>query len=75
LGGTFNRIQRRRESIAANRAYELGINPRIGFEPIGNAGAGFDLAQKMTQRRGSEVVQMLNESLAPRPLATGCNEI
>jgi hypothetical protein len=61
--------QGRRVAIPAKRAHERGINLRIGFETIGDAGAVLDLTKEMAERRRPEPMKAFDEALLAKPLA------
>ena len=57
-------MQRRSKSIAAERAHERRIDLRVPFEMMRDAGAAFDLAQKIAERRRAKAMQVLDEAAA-----------
>jgi hypothetical protein len=55
------------EAIAPEGVHELGVNLRVSFEMIGNAGARLDFAKEMAEWRRAEPLKMLDEALALEP--------
>jgi hypothetical protein len=60
-------VQGRREAVAAKRAHERGVDPRVAFELIVDVGAALYLEDEMTERCRPEAVKMLDEALATKP--------
>ncbi len=59
----------RREFVPAGGSHEFRIDRRVVFGPSGDIGPRgiFDFADKMSERRRPEAVQMLDDALAPEP--------
>jgi hypothetical protein len=58
-------VQYRRVLIAAKRANEPGMNLRVSFEMVRNAGAVLDLAKEIVKRCRPEPMKVLDETSAP----------
>lgn len=60
-------MQGSREAIAIEGAHECGIDLRISFEMIRDAGAALDLVEDVAERCRAEPVKAFDEALATKP--------
>jgi hypothetical protein len=59
--------QRRRESIAAERANKSRVKPGVTFEPLSHAGAQLNFAQEMSERCRAKPMKAFDMTLPPEP--------